>query len=143
MERLKPHSLPSKPAIPTDPEAASTGTANESEGKDRAREASSEGSERSCGLGRALNVGEVVDVERLSGGHDYGKHDHSGERHTGKNIETTHPLYFSRPATTQPFEWYGLSAAFGCVAHLFDPVSTLPEKELGRDRCAEHRDQKC
>src|ERR1039458_5229050 len=28
MERLKPHSLPSKPAMPTDPEAASTGTAN-------------------------------------------------------------------------------------------------------------------
>ena len=79
---------------------------------------------------RALKVGEVMDMERLSGGHNYGKHDHIGERHTGKDIETTHPLYVSRPATTELIGWYGLSASFGCVAHLFDPVSTLPEKEI-------------
>ena len=87
---------------------------------------------------RALKVGEVMDMERLSGGHNYGKHDHIGERHTGKDIETTYPLYVSRPATTELIGWYGLSASFGSVAHLFDPVSTLPEKEIGRDRCAEH-----
>ena len=32
-------------------------------------------------------------------------------------------------------------ASFGFVTHLFEPVSALPEEQVGRDSRAQHRDQ--
>ena len=117
--------------MPTEPDPA----------KDGAGEMAGERLERLGGLGRALDVGAAMGVQGLSSRHDDGEHDEIGECHADENVQPAGRLLASRAFRGLVFERLCLRAAFGFLAHLFEAVSALPKEEVGRDGCAQYRDQ--
>jgi hypothetical protein len=134
--------------MPTEPEPASTGmakspTADEAEREDRTGEVTGEGLEGVGGLGCALDVGHVVGMEGLGGGHDDGEHDQVGERHAAEHVEPAGGLFAPGSFGTLSLEGLCPGTALGFVTHLFEAVGTLPKEQVRRNGRAQHGDQEC